>query len=278
MSPVHVPNYTKWSRPPTSVYEGNYGFGINFYQPMIEYITQKEQGASPRPPHLPWSDERALEKYRTDKPVRPYSDMEVARVTRETAEHANKYLHTADAFQVAKRSPTSVCAMAVAGNLGKHLSVDGAMVNSNRKKIDKEKIKMERQKKRMIEIEKELRTYEAEVNTGAELKRKASKYRGKSAAAIAQTLLTESRDKVEREVRTDIQTSTTKHDTRDTHVTFKVSQNVRNVRASSPCMTVFELTTEDQASGNSYLKPLQEIKRTLKQLDHINTSFILDKR
>lgn len=34
----------KWRHYPTTVYEKNYGFGINYYQPMIDYLDRKENG------------------------------------------------------------------------------------------------------------------------------------------------------------------------------------------------------------------------------------------
>lgn len=39
---------TKWRHYPTTVYERNYGFGINYYQPMIDYLDRKENGEVPK--------------------------------------------------------------------------------------------------------------------------------------------------------------------------------------------------------------------------------------
>nr|CAD7438488.1 unnamed protein product [Timema bartmani] len=70
-----------WQKPPTRLYEDNYGFGINFYQPMIDYLDAKEEKRTPKEyPHLPWSDERGLERYSSKKLVKAYSEKDLRRL------------------------------------------------------------------------------------------------------------------------------------------------------------------------------------------------------
>ncbi|XP_075990901.1 paramyosin, short form-like [Anticarsia gemmatalis] len=302
MPPVKVPNYNKWNKPPTAIYEDNYGYGIHFYQPMIDYISAKEQGVSAKPPHLPWNNERALDKYRFDKPIRAYSEEDVTKISHEIAEQAKRDLNT---FNVAKRSPFSVIATAAAANVTKHVGTESVVTKARKKKVDREKFKVERQKKRMDEIEKELELYEKEINVGAELRGKAKMYRGKSAKAIAQTLLGESRKNVSEDrmkkfefhgKRSAIDRNLSKitqdvmsHAVAESRISSAsasklqeaVTQSVRrSIRATSPSTCIvriqnIEIPTIDESS---YLQPLNELKQTIRQFDELNTSFMIDKR
>lgn len=298
MAPVKVPNYSKWNRPPTAVYEDNYGYGINFYQPMIDYISAKEKGVPKNPPHLPWNNERGLDKYKFGK-VQTYTEQEVARLSREVAEQAKRDLNK---FDVAKRTPFSVIATAAAANVTKHVGVESITTKAKKKKVDREKIKAERQKKRMEEIEKELEIYEREANVGAELRGKALMYRGKSAGAIAQTLLEESRKNVEKgkirrmdtEARKRVidrnyatlseklmsETLETKlSSTSATKLSEAISETIRTVRETSPGPCIVRIKAEVPIIvEETYLQPLQELKDTIKQFENINTSILIDKR
>lgn len=280
MAPVQLPNYNKWIKPPTAVYENNYGYGINFYQPMIDYIDAKERGVASKPPHLPWNNERGLEKFRFDKPVQTYSSEEIKRYSEEVAEQAKKDLNT---FNIAKRSPFSVCATAAAANVTKHVGIESVTTKTKKKKVDREKIKFERQKKRMDEIHKDLELYEAEANVANELRGKAKMYRGKSAKAIAQTLLTESRKNVEEGnyfARNEFKENVLSRRNIKSNLSHSITQNIRTVREVSPVLCVVKIKSDGETVkvDDSYLQPLREIKETLKQFDYINTSFLMDKR
>jgi hypothetical protein len=71
---------TKWHHLPTTVYPSNYGFGINYYQPMIEYLDRKEGGevssAVALKAALPWTEARASWEH---KRVEPYTREELAK-------------------------------------------------------------------------------------------------------------------------------------------------------------------------------------------------------
>lgn len=84
LPPQYVPAESKWKHWPTYIYDTNYKYGINFYQPMINYIdrygrstaspTEFRRQARPELPELPWSDGRMLWG---EKPVEPYSRHEL---------------------------------------------------------------------------------------------------------------------------------------------------------------------------------------------------------
>ncbi|XP_060809518.1 paramyosin, short form-like [Amyelois transitella] len=297
MAPVNVPNYSKWHRPPTTVYEDNYGYGINFYQPMIDYISDKEKGRAGKPPHLPWNNERGLDKYKYDK-VQTYTDQEVAKLSREVAEQAKRDLNN---FEVTKRTPFSVIATAAAANVTKHVGVESITTKAAKKNMNREKIKAERRKKRMDEIEKELELYEKEANVGNELRSKAIMYRGKSAKAIAHTLLEESRKnvaqgkirKMDFEARkravdrnyaylSENIASQTLHKfstTCENKMSEAISETIRAVREHSPTTCIVRIKSEAPIIvEETYLQPLQELKETIRQFENISTNIMIDKR
>lgn len=299
MPPVKVPNYNKWNRPPTAVYEGNYGYGINFYQPMIDYISAKEHGVSTKPPHLPWNNERGLEKYRTDRPVEKYSEEDVSRISKEVADHAKQELTS---FQVTKRTPFSVVATAAAANVGKHVGVESVTVKGKRTKVNREKFKAERQKKRLEEIENELDLYDKAANVSSELRGKAMMYRGKSATAIAQVLLDESRKniaqghikkmdfnakkeaidrnlaKVSQSIMSKVATHSQLSSMSQTKLSEQITETVRSVRATSPVTKCVIITSEIPIIDNSYVQKIQDLRETLNQFEKISTSLCIDKR
>lgn len=96
MPPLHVPLETKWKHWPTYIYDKNYGYGINYYQPMLDHIDREGRPSSlPRyytrsePPELPWSDGRLLWE---DKPVEPYSRHELIKRAIDAEDEARDHL------------------------------------------------------------------------------------------------------------------------------------------------------------------------------------------
>lgn len=66
---------THWKKPPTKVYADNFGFGVNGYQCMIDYLDEKDNlGDSVRREkvHLPLLSERCLDSYSSKKPFSFY--------------------------------------------------------------------------------------------------------------------------------------------------------------------------------------------------------------
>ncbi|XP_041986361.1 paramyosin, short form isoform X2 [Aricia agestis] len=292
MAPVKVPEF-KWNRPPTAIYENNYGYGINFYQPMIDYISAKRQGVNTKPPHLPWSNERGLEKYRFDKPVEAYSNEEVRNMSREVAEQAKRDLNT---FKVQKRNPFTVVATAAAANITKHVNVESITMKTKKKKIEREQIQLERQKKRINEIEKELENYENQIKIPNQLRGRAIIYRGKSAKAIAQTLLEESRhnlsggtgrqikkvelrsidDLPEIQCRISKLSSMRALSASDSHLNEIGKETVKYIKESMPRAFVY-IESEVPVINTEYIEKLNEIKKTLNQFEQINTSLFIDR-
>lgn len=85
------PGPSKW-HPTTGYYDYNYGMGINYYQPMIDYIEEKERGGKTKYPHLPWTDERGLSQYDPMKNIKSYSNEALDRIARRTEASAKERL------------------------------------------------------------------------------------------------------------------------------------------------------------------------------------------
>lgn len=291
MPPVKVPETPKWTKPPTAIYENNYGFGINYYQPMIDYITAKKQGENVKPPHLPWNNERGLEKYRFDKPVKTYSEGDVVKLSQEIAEKAKNHLET---YNIGRRTPFSVIATAAATNITKHVGVKSVSVKSKKKRVEKENFKIERRSK-IGDLNKTLDIYNSQLNVGTELRGKAQIYRGKSAKAIAQTLLEQTRQnaaegnikKVDiRKKNFDLDLVTEKL-SKNVSVLSKTKlndeldeklQEIAAIAKKTPKVCVVQIETDIPSINTEYVQKINELKQTINQFEQLNRSLLVDQR
>lgn len=83
---AQMPVVSKWRHYPTYVYDKNYACGMNYYQPMIDYMDERDsrlaEGEScdkekPRKlPELPWTDGREIWENRE---VLPYTQKELVK-------------------------------------------------------------------------------------------------------------------------------------------------------------------------------------------------------
>jgi len=69
---------SNWKKPPLKIYQDNFGFAVNAYQPMIEYINRKDCGEKPeKDVHLPLLEERCMKQYQSNKPVYGYNNSDI---------------------------------------------------------------------------------------------------------------------------------------------------------------------------------------------------------
>ncbi|XP_017026384.1 paramyosin, short form isoform X2 [Drosophila kikkawai] len=172
-----------------NTYEDNYGYTMNFYQPMLDYLDAKAKGLEVKKPHLPWVSERGLKQYRSSNAVRQYNADEIVRLSRTCAARADEILLS---FRAQKRSPFSVQKLVDATRVAKHLEPDTVVERSRQRRRRRQEeledlIKRDTQKIlqriRKIELDNEI------DQMSDDFKRQ---IRGKSASAIAQALLSES--------------------------------------------------------------------------------------
>lgn len=185
------PKYHR-DRAPSTIYEDNYGYTINFYQPMIDYLDDKQRGISSKYPHLPWENERALKKYWPSNTVRGYSNQEITKYSKEVYDHARIRERELEDYKVIKRvSPLSVTKSASGARITKHIhlpSIEEKIIRkqedrARERKIAKIMADCERIKNR-INFE-----HNSDQTISQELKRS---IRGKTAGQITAALLSES--------------------------------------------------------------------------------------
>ncbi|XP_043278332.1 paramyosin, short form-like [Venturia canescens] len=109
---AQMPVVSKWRHYPTYVYEKNYACGINYYQPMIDYMDERDSRLAegnctdsdkPRKlPELPWTDGREIWENRQ---VLPYTKEELVRHATNAEARAKEHLSR---FKLAKRSDFSL--------------------------------------------------------------------------------------------------------------------------------------------------------------------------
>lgn len=256
--------YKSWERPATAVYEDNYGYGINYYQPMIDYLNAKERGHSVEPPHLPWNNERALPAYRPGNRVRCYSEQELGRLAREAAEHA-KSSAASTQYQVLRRSAFSVTKAASAVNVTKHVGTESA-VTRTKGKINRRNLAAFDENRRNEHLLRMQQAVISSISEDEEFRNTAKMLRGKSAKSIADTLVTRSLKNI---------SDATEMDAMNIK-TFESHQKVaaHNARVYTKMMETKTTSHLDE----SFLQPLTCLKCDLKTFDHKSTNYFMDTR
>lgn len=175
---------------PTSIYENNYAYTINFYQPMIDYLDEKQKYGKSEYPHLPWWNELALKKYSAHKSVqRYYTSDEASRYAKELASNAKEREYNLEDYKVIRRqSPLAVTKSAVGARIEKHLHQQSIEENYLRKYRERE---TKRQQQNIMEdierIKAKYNTKNVEISSGLK-----SAIRGKTASQITAAILSES--------------------------------------------------------------------------------------
>lgn len=240
-----------WFNPSTKVYRYNYGFGINYYQPMIDYIDNKDKGRYSRYPHLPWTDERGLHQYNPKGLVRSYSDQDLTTISRRTEARAKTHLKD---FKATTKSQFQL-----------EQSVSAATIT--RKVHTEEKKSKKRELLHNIKVLKSKITdkneYDPEMDQRIENSLKTIKkhIRGKSAKAIESQLLAESRKHIAEECDLD-------------------AMELLHSKASSKMRMhakLMDIRMQDRLD-ESITKPLGELSEELKGFNKRSTYYFMDKR
>ncbi|XP_037722721.1 paramyosin, short form isoform X2 [Drosophila subpulchrella] len=176
-------------RPATTTYEDNYGYTMNFYQPMLDYLDAKAKGLEVKKPHLPWVSERGLKQYRPSNAVRQYNADEIVRLSRTCAARADEILLS---FRAQKRSPFSVQKLVDASRVAKHLEPDTVVERSRQRRRRRQEELEDLIKRDTLKILQRIRKIELDNEVDQMSDDFKRSIRGKSASAIAQALLSES--------------------------------------------------------------------------------------
>ncbi|RLU25792.1 hypothetical protein DMN91_001951 [Ooceraea biroi] len=124
MPPIYMPLESKWRHYPTYIYDRNYGYGMNYYQPMIDYMDNKrllmrstlpEFERKIELPELPWSDGRVLWE---DKRIQPYTRDDLIKHAIDAEDGARDHLSH---FKIANRSDFSLAKTVHASRVTKEI-------------------------------------------------------------------------------------------------------------------------------------------------------------
>lgn len=243
-------NFSNW-QPQTSFYKYNYGVGMQFYQPMIDYLNKKDSGARSAHPHLPWTDERGLSQYDPRKPVRSYSAEDLTKISRKTEASAKAYLRD---FKATTKSCFQLSNSVAAANITRKLKTDARKKKQILKQIDKAK-------SRIMDDE-----YDPDADKKAEYALKGlQKYlRGKSAKGIENQLLSDSRRNIAESLECDVKASQKSH----------FSAGIRHYTIHSEVMS----DRMQKQLEESFVEPLESLSAELRGFDRKSSYYYSEKR
>lgn len=254
-----IASTSKW-HPVTSTYDYNYGVGLNFYQPMVDYLDEKDRGAKISYPHLPWTDELGLSQYDPTK-IKSYSCEALDRIARTTEASAKAKLRD---FKSSSKS---------AFQLSKSVSAATITEKVQIKKVVKKRNQLVRQietlRTKMADDLSFDRREQQKRDRDIELSLKASqKYlRGKSAKAIESYLESESKKNIAEAVDFDLMT-----DARNTH-----RLHVINTRECKNRVQFIDKNLQKQLE-DAFIEPLDTLSKELKVFDKRSAAYFYDKR
>ncbi|XP_076231700.1 paramyosin, short form [Calliopsis andreniformis] len=274
MPPQYVPAEPKWKHWPTYIYDVNYKYGINFYQPMIDYIDKKGRTSSRADdyhfrmkvaelPELPWSDGRYLWQ---ERPVEPYSREKLIKHAIDAEDQARDHLSH---FKIANRSDFSLSKTAQASHVTREVfprkleqirAKPLLFLNSARVRADSRQIQRE-----MAEIN--LRSLK-DVQTLAEVQDtldRGKSLRGKSARAIEFQLRAEA-----------MKTLNMSQQLAD--IRKYQRENLSSVWDGREHLRLVEARAQNLIDEEKLTAPLNSLSRQLRGFEEKSSNYFLDQR
>uniref|UniRef100_A0A1B6CN10 Paramyosin n=1 Tax=Clastoptera arizonana TaxID=38151 RepID=A0A1B6CN10_9HEMI len=239
----------KWKKPPTFVYEDNYGYGIQFYQPLINFIDTKKQGVL-KNFEIASRDDRFWRKEK----VIPYSNQKLRELADEAQWKAKQYLELEGLPTYEReRSKAALSGIATASSLNKHIK----SISLN-KKVLRKKAKVVED----INMENDF-FVEPPIHSGVRLAKENLK--GRSARSIEAQLKFESFMNLSEQTDVNIKQFQRKHPVTFVHdsLQHRAEMNQREI--------VLQVNLE------KLLKPLDDLRFELEGFDHRTSEYFLDK-
>ncbi|CAD1469877.1 unnamed protein product [Heterotrigona itama] len=265
---TYIPAEPRWKHWPTYIYDKNYSYGVNFYQPMLEYIDRQGRSSSltsdyrshrSELPELPWSDGRALWE---NRPVERYPRHELIKRAIDAEDEARDHLSH---FKIANRSNFSLSKVAQASHVTREIfprkpeeikrpSNLFLLLESARVRSLREMANIDIQSLRDAQVISEIQDT---LSRGKSL-------RGKSARAIGFHLTAESLKKLNR------------------------SQELADIRKETASanylldgrdrLRILEERTKYLLDEDNLIAPLNSLSRELKGYEEKSSNYFLDKR
>lgn len=266
-SDLHRAKNTEYKpgHPHSKIYDYTYGYSMNYYQPMIDYLDRRES-SQPREnrqlPHLPWTNERYIQEYDPKNKIKLYNEKELKRIAKKSQEGALKNINNFDV----KRSYFGAIGTADATKLLRNLPKSSALEAVYKKDVGKlikdiKDLEMDAYY-RYKEGERQMLEEERE-NFPLELKRA---LKGKSANQIRNILLADSMKKIKDAGDQDAKIF------RECYATSRARRNARSLsesRARNFCET-----SECQSVSST----LESVKKELSSFTNKTEEFLSDTR
>jgi hypothetical protein len=128
----------KPGHPRSKIYDYTYGYSFGYYQPMIDYLDQRDaadetEKSELQLPHLPWTNERYIKEYDPKNPIKLYNTKELKRIAEKSQAGALKNINNFDV----KRSYFGAVATADATHLLRKLPKHSALDAVYKKDVGK---------------------------------------------------------------------------------------------------------------------------------------------
>lgn len=243
-----------WFNPATKVYKYNYGFGINYYQPMVDYIDAKSKGRHTNYPHLPWTDERGLEQYNPSGLIRSYSERDLSTISRQTEARAKTRLKD---FKATTKNQFDLAQSVSAATITRKIRTEEKKSKKRQilRQIDEIKAKLSDK----VESEDELTS-----RIESSMKSIKNYMHGKSAKAIEDQLLAESRSHIAKGHEMDVEEM----------YQSQMSKSLKKVKLHAKLMD----EKMEERLEESYVKPLSELSDELRSFNRKATLHYMDTR
>lgn len=261
----------KPAHPHSKIYDYTYGYSMNYYQPMIDYLDQRDStGDSEKKnlqlPHLPWTNERYVKEYDPKNPIKLYNSKKFKEIAEKSQAGALKNINNFDV----KHSYFGAIPTADATKLLRKLPRQSALEAVYKKDVKKtiediKNLEMEAYyrykdgEKKLLEDERE--------NFPIELKRA---IKGKSANQIRNILLADSARKIK---------ESSEEDARVFRQCYAMAQTKRAARSLSESRPKdYEIVHSKQISSQNVANTLETVKKELSSFTNRTEEFLNDTR
>lgn len=257
----------KPGHPRSKIYDYTYGYSMNYYQPMIDYLEKRDSSENSQRenlqlPHLPWTNERYIKEYDPKKPIKLYNTQEAKEIAIRSQAAARRNINNFDV----KRSYFSAIPTADATKLLRNLPKQSCLEAVYKKDVNKiiqdvKDLEMDAYyrykegERRLLEEDRE--------NFPIELKRA---IKGKSANQIRNILLADSRKKIQ---------ESSDQDARVFRQCYAMAQTKRAARSLSESRPK---DFDNVNAGAHTAKTLENVKKELNSFTSQTEEFLNDTR
>lgn len=261
----------KPAHPHSKIYDYTYGYSMNYYQPMIDYLdrrdsTENSEKRNLQLPHLPWTNERYIKEYDPKKPIKLYNAERTNEIAKKSQDGARRNINNFDVKRSYFGAVATADATKLLRNLPKHSALDAVYSRDVGQTIqDIKDLEMETYyrykegERRMLEEERE--------NFPVELRRA---IKGKSANQIRNILLADSMKKIQESGDEDARIL------RQCYATARTRRAARSLSESGP--RNYEERNVSEIVNGKFSKNLETMKKEINSYTNRTEEFLNDTR